>query len=153
MSRKEVVSEGLPRNWGKKFTSEGRPYYYNMLTDETVWDIKDISNEPEVEIMKRNSKKRYEINPDSDPLPPAITTTATTFTDPDGWSKLITQITSTVSLLSDSAQSAKNPDTFLKPPPLSNASASCSSPPPQKKTSRIAPNPHVVKKRKRWQRF
>ncbi|KAJ3187303.1 hypothetical protein HDU85_006591 [Gaertneriomyces sp. JEL0708] len=35
-------NEGLPPNWGKKYTLEGRPYYYNMLTDETTWELNDV---------------------------------------------------------------------------------------------------------------
>lgn len=31
-----------PPNWTKKLTPQGRPYYCNMLTNETTWNIEDV---------------------------------------------------------------------------------------------------------------
>ncbi|KAI8827072.1 ras guanine nucleotide exchange factor domain-containing protein [Fimicolochytrium jonesii] len=39
------ASQGLPPNWGMKVTLERRPYYYNMVTDETTWTLEDIDTE------------------------------------------------------------------------------------------------------------
>ncbi|KAJ3205916.1 hypothetical protein HDU67_008566, partial [Dinochytrium kinnereticum] len=55
LSKREIVNEGLPKNWGRKTTVEGRVYFYNMLTNETVWDLNDISGEPDVEITLNNA--------------------------------------------------------------------------------------------------
>ncbi|KAG2185995.1 hypothetical protein INT43_002433 [Umbelopsis isabellina] len=34
--------EQYPPNWTKKLTPQGRPYYCNMLTNETTWNIEDV---------------------------------------------------------------------------------------------------------------
>ncbi|KAI9335286.1 ras guanine nucleotide exchange factor domain-containing protein [Obelidium mucronatum] len=34
--------EELPLNWGKKTDSDGKVYYYNYRTDQTVWNLEDI---------------------------------------------------------------------------------------------------------------
>ncbi|KAH8549637.1 ras guanine nucleotide exchange factor domain-containing protein [Umbelopsis sp. PMI_123] len=34
--------EQYPPNWTKKMTPQGRPYYCNMLTNETTWNIEDV---------------------------------------------------------------------------------------------------------------
>jgi len=36
------VDEHYPPNWTKKLTPQGRPYYCNMLTNETTWNIEDV---------------------------------------------------------------------------------------------------------------
>ncbi|KAJ3103476.1 hypothetical protein HDU97_010059 [Phlyctochytrium planicorne] len=45
ISARQAANEGLPPNWGRKQTPEGRVYYYNMLTDETTWNVADINME------------------------------------------------------------------------------------------------------------
>ncbi|KAJ3209702.1 hypothetical protein HDU67_005996, partial [Dinochytrium kinnereticum] len=45
LSARQAANEGLPPNWGRKQTPEGRVYYYNMLTDETTWNVSDINME------------------------------------------------------------------------------------------------------------
>ncbi|KAG2189367.1 hypothetical protein INT44_004509 [Umbelopsis vinacea] len=36
------IDEHYPPNWTKKMTPQGRPYYCNMLTNETTWNIEDV---------------------------------------------------------------------------------------------------------------
>ncbi|KAK9768115.1 hypothetical protein K7432_001518 [Basidiobolus ranarum] len=42
--RKYLVSddEPLPHNWGKKEHTNGRMYYFNMITDQTVWTLSEV---------------------------------------------------------------------------------------------------------------
>jgi len=37
--------ESLPRNWGRKYTHDNKPYYYNKETDETCWSLDEINIE------------------------------------------------------------------------------------------------------------
>ncbi|KAL7751136.1 hypothetical protein RI367_003340 [Sorochytrium milnesiophthora] len=34
--------DALPPNWGRKATPQGRTYFYNMMTDETTYNLSDI---------------------------------------------------------------------------------------------------------------
>ncbi|KAI9595738.1 hypothetical protein BDF19DRAFT_495756 [Syncephalis fuscata] len=38
----EIPDNKLPQYWGKKRTPEGRVYYFNMITDETLWSLSNI---------------------------------------------------------------------------------------------------------------
>ncbi|KAJ3042206.1 hypothetical protein HDV00_007916 [Rhizophlyctis rosea] len=44
VGEREVEVE-LPENWGRKYSPEGRPYYFNVETDETTWFLEDIDLE------------------------------------------------------------------------------------------------------------
>ncbi|KAI8619293.1 hypothetical protein BC830DRAFT_798374 [Chytriomyces sp. MP71] len=35
-------AEEIPPNWGKKFTWDGRGYYFNYVTDLVVWDLTEV---------------------------------------------------------------------------------------------------------------
>ncbi|TPX54683.1 hypothetical protein PhCBS80983_g05847 [Powellomyces hirtus] len=49
--------EGMPPNWGRKLTGDGRPYYYNMLTDETTWTLDDVDPETGALLAKIHRRK------------------------------------------------------------------------------------------------
>jgi len=57
-------SEGLPRNWGVKYTYDNTPYYYNKETDETCWFIEDINFETGHLKKRTNSSSLGSINED-----------------------------------------------------------------------------------------
>ncbi|TPX62785.1 hypothetical protein SpCBS45565_g06925 [Spizellomyces sp. 'palustris'] len=50
-------ADGMPPNWGKKMTAEGRTYYYNMLTDETTWSLEDIDMETGILVAKLHRRQ------------------------------------------------------------------------------------------------
>ncbi|CAG8444390.1 17445_t:CDS:10 [Acaulospora morrowiae] len=74
-------NEGLPPNWGKKVTPQGRVYYYNKVTDETTWSLEDIDGDGNLVEADRNAN----LSPSNDPgdgespheipLPPTPTAT------------------------------------------------------------------------------
>ncbi|KAI9324097.1 ras guanine nucleotide exchange factor domain-containing protein [Zopfochytrium polystomum] len=103
-----AMNDGLPPNWGKKATADGKIYYYNMVTDETIWDINDVNPETG-EIVKRAEA----------PSPHAtasVAATSTTMSTGDGrrhsvdadparltWSHLINSVTIAIQTLEESA--------------------------------------------------
>ncbi|KAJ3278495.1 hypothetical protein HK104_002288, partial [Borealophlyctis nickersoniae] len=102
-SRPPPVTEGLPNNWGRKMTPEGRVYYYNMLTDETTWNIEDIDMQTGELINKRNSQDSYQSTSSSD----ARNAFVPTDDSPDSrwsWSKLTGDILQAIHQLSTSAK-------------------------------------------------
>ncbi|KAJ3155701.1 hypothetical protein HDU86_004170 [Geranomyces michiganensis] len=112
-------AEGLPPNWGKKLTAEGRPYYYNMLTDETTWNIEDVDPETGFMLAKMHRRKTSDGSAASErssagshssqqsPIAPALI-----MDDPNGsqeftWSKLTADIVQAVYQLNYSAKYAQ----------------------------------------------
>ena len=45
VSGERGVEVDLPENWGRKYSPEGRPYYFNVETDDTTWFLEDIDLE------------------------------------------------------------------------------------------------------------
>ncbi|KAJ3120509.1 hypothetical protein HK100_012757 [Physocladia obscura] len=43
--RVEDVDIDLPKNWNKKITSDGKVFFYNFITDQTVFRVEDIDPE------------------------------------------------------------------------------------------------------------
>ncbi|KAJ3195387.1 hypothetical protein HK101_000354 [Irineochytrium annulatum] len=68
VSTRQAANEGLPPNWGKKSTPEGRAYYYNMLTDETTWLLSDIDLETGELLTKKRESTSAHSNSSTDSL-------------------------------------------------------------------------------------
>ncbi|ORX99639.1 ras GEF [Basidiobolus meristosporus CBS 931.73] len=39
---RKTDDEKLPPNWGKKVSPEGKGYYFNIVTDETTWNLNEV---------------------------------------------------------------------------------------------------------------
>ncbi|KAJ3109814.1 hypothetical protein HDU97_000044 [Phlyctochytrium planicorne] len=100
ISKREQVNEGLPKNWGRKTTMEGRVYYYNMLTNETVWELSEIMQEPDKRqsIIESNASLADEIAADRMSLA-SIAEEPNTFS----WGKVTMDIVKSVQQLNESA--------------------------------------------------
>ncbi|KAJ3007665.1 hypothetical protein HKX48_008993 [Thoreauomyces humboldtii] len=48
----------LPPNWGRKISSDGRPYFYNMLTDETTWSLDEIDPQTGMLVDRKHNRKQ-----------------------------------------------------------------------------------------------
>ncbi|KAI8811714.1 ras guanine nucleotide exchange factor domain-containing protein, partial [Cladochytrium replicatum] len=97
----------LPQNWGKKQTPDGRVYYYNMLTDETTWNIDDVDPETGELIKKANGKRdsaSSEGSNDAGRFLVELNANATT-SNRMSWNRTTTEIVTAIQNLS---QSAKN---------------------------------------------
>ncbi|KAI9366778.1 ras guanine nucleotide exchange factor domain-containing protein [Zopfochytrium polystomum] len=99
--RAAAMSEGLPPNWGKKLTADGKIYYYNIVTDETIWDINDVN--PETGELKLRSAR-----PASSVLPGTLALEdgrRSQDSDPARltWSHLINSVTVAIQTLEGSA--------------------------------------------------
>ncbi|KAJ3041356.1 hypothetical protein HDV00_009497 [Rhizophlyctis rosea] len=111
-SRPPPLTDGLPPNWGKKILPDSRVYYYNMLTDETTWNLEDINMETGELINRGNSIKRNSqgsnrsaTSLDSRNSPSGTATPALDF-DPThwSWSRLTSDIITAIQALNHSAK-------------------------------------------------
>ncbi|KAJ3324870.1 hypothetical protein HDU76_013312 [Blyttiomyces sp. JEL0837] len=102
MSARQAANEGLPPNWGKKMTADGRLYYYNMLTDQTTWNLSDINPETGDLLTKpaslRDSTQSDSSGPDSLRRPSIADDGRWT------WNKLMTDIVVAIQQLDSSAR-------------------------------------------------
>ncbi|KAI8815184.1 ras guanine nucleotide exchange factor domain-containing protein [Cladochytrium replicatum] len=99
--------EGLPQNWGKKQTPDGRVYYYHMLTDETTWNIEDVDPETGDLVRKANGKRdsaSSEGSNDATRFLVELNANATT-SNRMSWNRTTTEI---VTAIQNLTQSAKN---------------------------------------------
>ncbi|KAJ1551730.1 hypothetical protein HK096_002893 [Nowakowskiella sp. JEL0078] len=94
-------NEGLPQNWGKKQSPEGRWYFYNVLTDETTWNLEDIDSKTGDLIVKNSSSYR-----DSNISDPSFDSFGRTnaVAETDVWVRLTRDITYAVYQLNNSAK-------------------------------------------------
>ncbi|KAJ3039353.1 hypothetical protein HK097_002864, partial [Rhizophlyctis rosea] len=110
-SRPPPLTDGLPPNWGKKILPDSRVYYYNMLTDETTWNLEDINMETGELMNKGNSIKRTsqtsqlsQTSLDSRTSPSPYTSTDPQSHQDWTWSRLTTDIISSIQSLNHSAK-------------------------------------------------
>ncbi|KAI9101686.1 ras guanine nucleotide exchange factor domain-containing protein [Phlyctochytrium arcticum] len=106
--------EGLPPNWGKKTTAEGKTYFYNMFTDETAWSLDDVDLETGYLLSRLHLRHNSESSTVSDHS--ASSPTLNTNGDDSNrwsWNRLTSDIIQAIHALNQSAGRRNSKEKFI----------------------------------------